>query len=176
MKSKQLNFFKTQSLEHGGALRKGKRKIIRPISTSHPIHLVYRSSKARARLSFLNFSSRIDKILSQQGQKFGLTIYKTANSGNHLHVVIRGKKRTGIQKFFISTTALIARLVTGAKKGKKFGKFWDHPLYSRVVSSWKREFQDVKDYLVQNTLETLGLIPYRARKTSRTTSVIMNST
>ncbi|MDZ4662771.1 MAG: transposase [Pseudomonadota bacterium] len=163
IKTKQLSFFKKQTLEHGGTLGKGKRKIARPISTKHPIHLVYRSSKARARLSLLNFSRRIEKILSQQAKKFGVTIYEKANSGNHLHLLIRGKTRVGIQKFYISTTALIARLVTGAKKGKKFGKFWDHIMYSRVLTSWKREFLGVKDYLLQNTLETLGLVPYRAR-------------
>ncbi|MDZ4661104.1 MAG: transposase [Pseudomonadota bacterium] len=163
MKSKQLSFFKKLTLEHGGTLGKGKRKGARPISTKHPIHLVYRASKARAKLSLLNFSRRIDKILSQQAQKFGVSIYEKANSGNHLHLLIRGKKRVGIQKFYISTTALIARLVTGTKKGNKFGKFWDHLIFSRVLTSWSREFLDLKDYLVQNTLETLGLVPFRAR-------------
>ena len=174
-KSKQMSFFKKQSLEHGGVLRKGKRKEARPISTAHPIHIVYRSSKARAKLSLLNFARRIDKILSQQAQKFGVTIYEKANSGNHIHLLIRGRKRPGIQKFLISTTSLIARVVTGAKKGKKFGKFWDHPVYTRVLTSWKREFCGVKDYLVQNTLETLGLVPYRSRGPARLKAIMSNS-
>lgn len=147
-------------------MRKGQRKVARPLSTAHPIHIVYRSSKAKAKLSLLNFSRRIDKILAQQANKFGVTIYEKANSGNHLLLLIRGKRRDGIQKFYISTTSLIARMVTGARKGKKFGKFWDHLIYSRVLTSWKREFLGVKDYLVQNTLETLGLVKYQPRKSA----------
>lgn len=163
MKSKQLQFFKDQPLEHGGELNKGKRKTIRPLTNKKPIHIVMRSSKARGRLSLLNFSRKIDRLLAEKAAKFGISIYEKANSGNHLHLVLRGKKRGEIQNFFRSITGRISRIATGAKKGRKFGKFWDHPIYTRIISSWTRDFHGVKDYLVQNTLETLGLIPYQPR-------------
>lgn len=164
MKAKQLQFFDKISLEHGGALNKNKRKNIRPLTTKKPIHVTLRSSKARGVYSLLNFNRKIEKVISKSAAKFAVTVYKKANSGNHLHLQIRGKKRDGIQNFFRSISSQIARLITGAKKGKPFGKFWDNLIYTRVLSSWAKEFRVLGEYIEQNTLETLGLIKYRPRK------------
>ncbi len=170
MKSKQLQFFERQSQEHGGETRIDKRKIIRPLTHTRPIHVVMRSSLARKELSLLNFAKKIDRLLAEKARKFGITIYEKANSGNHLHLLIRGKKRADIQQFFRAITGRIARIVTGARKGKPFGKFWDHLIYTRILNSWRREFHGVKGYVVRNTLETLGLIPYKPRKLKKNTS------
>jgi REP element-mobilizing transposase RayT len=44
-------------------------------------------------------------------------------------------------------------------------KFWQTRIYSRVVS-WGREFMAVKKYVLQNTLEALGVIAYEPRGSS----------
>ena len=46
-------------------------------------------------------------------------------------------------------------IVTGAKKGRAVGRFWEKLAYSRVIS-WGREFLRLKAYLAKNTLEALG--------------------
>ncbi len=166
-KSKQLQFFSKSSLEHGGKLIQHKRKSLRPLTTKHPIHVVLRSDRARGPLSLLNHQNKIDKILTKWAHKFHISIYEKAIVTNHIHLLIRGKKRIQIQNFFRTIAALIARQVTGSKKAKAFGRFWSYLIYSRCLSSWKREFQIVKNYIVQNTLETMGLASYKPRKSKK---------
>jgi hypothetical protein len=59
--------------------------------------------------------------------------------------------------------------VTGARKGKPKGRFFDAVAYSKVVS-WGREFAALKAYLWKNALESLGFSASeinRARKNDR---------
>ena len=63
--------------------------------------------------------------------RFGVDQY--ANSGNHLHIVLKGKTKKNIQSILRTVPALIARRMTGAKKGNPQGKFWDGRLYTRIV-------------------------------------------
>ena len=42
-------------------------------------------------------------------------------------------------KFLKTFAALLARQITGAKKGNKFGKFWDGLAYARVLLSKLKE-------------------------------------
>lgn len=52
------------------------------------------------------------------------------------------------------------------KTRERENKFWQTRLYSRVVS-WGREFISVKKYVIQNTLESLGVIGYKLRRQCR---------
>ncbi len=49
-------------------------------------------------------------------------------------------------------TTVISRFVTGARKGKPFGKFWDSLAYTRVVTSKKEELQ-LRGYIEANQME-----------------------
>lgn len=164
--SKQLNLFKSEKVRrlHGGEVGLGKRKLRRPIDTKNPIHIVLRSEKAKGRLSLLNHQAFIVKCLGEFSRKFRISIYEKAIVGNHIHLLIRGKTRSEIQNFFRTVAALIARQVTGAKKGNPFGKFWSRLLFSRLLSSWGKEFETVKAYIIKNTLEALGQIRYVSRR------------
>ncbi len=51
---------------------------------------------------------------------------------------------------------MIARIVTGAKKGSAFGRFWDALAYSRVVE-WGRAYFIAKYYVIQNEMEAEGI-------------------
>ncbi len=71
------------------------------------------------------------------------------NMGNHLHLKIRFKDRKYVGKFLKSFSATLARKITGAKKGNKFGKFWDGLVFTRVLSSRFEEF-GIKGYFEAN--------------------------
>lgn len=50
----------------------------------------------------------------------------------------------------------------GEKTREKENKFWETRIYSRVMS-WGRDYLNVKKYIIQNTLEALGLVAYKVR-------------
>lgn len=140
--------------QHGGIKTKGFRKNERPLSTKRPIHLVLKSDKAKGRYSFLNFKnkSQVEKLLKQKARQFGIKIQDFANVGNHLHLKIKITSRQSFQKFLKSTTTQIARKVTGAKKGRKFGRFWEGLAFTRILTSKKEELH-LKGYIEANRRE-----------------------
>ena len=96
---------------------------------------------------------------------------------NHIHIMIRGRTRRDLQNFFRVVAGHIAQELLhrlpilqsertkqgGAPKTRdKENKFWQTRIYSRIVS-WGSEYSRVKEYVVQNALEALGLIPYKTR-------------
>ncbi len=136
---------------HGGTESKGKRKEFRPLSTKHTIHLVLKSDKARGQFSFLTHKNKplVDTLLKSKAKKFGVRIAEYVNVGNHLHIKIRISSREAFQKFLKSITTLIARKITGAKKGKRFGRFWQGLAFTRVLRSAFEELQ-LKGYFEAN--------------------------
>ncbi|MDR3608694.1 MAG: transposase [Oligoflexia bacterium] len=151
--------------EHGGAIRQGKRKLARPLDPKRPLHLVLRSEKARGRLSLLYGQNwrAIERLTAKLSRRYGVRVYQFANSGNHLHLLVRGKTRKGLQDFLRVFSGKIAQFVTGAKKGHAFGKFWSALAYSRVVE-WGRAFTEAKYYVLRNELEADGFLDYRPQK------------
>lgn len=60
-------------------------------------------------------------------------------------------------------SGIIAIKVTGANKTKELKqKFWDYRPWTRIVE-WKKAYTIAKDYVIQNHLEAIGLIPYTPR-------------
>jgi REP element-mobilizing transposase RayT len=144
--------------EHGGSIRKGKRKLARPYSTMQPLHLVMRSSRAKGRWSFLHSRNRgiILGLVAETADRYGIRVDRFENVGNHLHFIVQGKKRILIRSFFKVLPQRIMFSITGAKKGNPVGRFFDGIVYSRVVTSG-REYNVLKSYLWKNALEALGL-------------------
>lgn len=151
--------------EHGGSVSRGRRKIHRPLDPKRPLHLVLRSSKASGALSLWNHkhSGRIENLARRYAQHFGIRIYEYANAGNHLHLVIKGPTREALQNYFRKLAGAVAQLVTGAKKGQKFGRFWDELLYSRVVE-WGTALRHARDYVILNAIEAGGVFIPGLRK------------
>jgi hypothetical protein len=115
------------SYNHGGALRKGKRKTARPLSSKQPVHFTMKSEHARGSLSFLKKenTSYINHLRSRLGKKYFVTTYQFANSGTHLHFLSQYKDKKMFQNFLRVFAGLVARFVTKAERGKPFGKkFW----------------------------------------------------
>lgn len=139
---------------HGGIKTKGHRKLERPLSTKKWIHLVLKSDKAVGKLSFLLPKNKqlIKVILNSKAKQFGITLADGANVGNHLHLKIKIQSRKNFQKFLKSITCLIARKITGAKKGNKFGRFWQGLAFTRVLTSSLQEL-NLKGYIAANRKE-----------------------
>jgi REP element-mobilizing transposase RayT len=152
-------------LAHGGDVRNGKRKVPRPWDGKKPVHVVLRSSLARGPWSLLGaeIAGQVEKLARTLSSRCGVSLYRYANAGNHIHMLARAPCRMAFQSFLSAFAGLTARLVTGASKAKPVGRFWDSVAYSRIVS-WGREFRSVGAYVKKNEEEALGLRPPRARK------------
>lgn len=72
--------------------------------------------------------------------------------GNHIHFQIRISDRKNFQNFLRSITSLIARHVTGARRGMSFGKFWQALAFTRVLAT-SFEVWGLRDYLTGNRVE-----------------------
>ena len=111
-----------------------------------------KSERARGNWSFLKHRILVEKILREKASKFGVTISDFANVGNHLHLKLRICSRLGFQNFLRSITTLIARGVTGAKRGHKVGRFWQGMAFTRVLKS-SLEVLRLKGYFEANRIE-----------------------
>jgi hypothetical protein len=150
--------------EHGGTTRKGLRKDRRPFAVGRPIHLVLKSSRARGGLSMLHrkHRSKVDQLVYGWAAKAGVKLYRYENVGTHLHLLIKALDQHSFKRFLRTVSGLVARSVTGARKGHKGGRFWDAPVFSRVLH-WGREFAALKAYLAKNRLEAWGFLGARLR-------------
>ena len=152
-----------RKLAFGGNLR-SHAKSARPVSTKHPMHLVLRSSLARGERSFLARGRRVEQILRRQAERFNLRLYDVANAGNHLHVVVRARSPRGLKNFLRAVTGILARVSLGAERGRpKLTKFWDVRPFSRIVT-WGADYTRMKEYLMLNRVETLGMDRLSARE------------
>lgn len=141
---------------HGGADTIGRRKEFRPISSKRSMHLVLKSDRASGRYSMLSARNQIfiRSLVYAKARKFGVKLVSFVNVGNHLHLSIRPRNRQAFQSFLRSITNLISRFVTGARRGKPFGKFWQGLAYTRVLSSRLEELQ-LFGYIEANRLEAV---------------------
>lgn len=168
-------FHKLKEKDFGGSLLRGNAREQRPISVKRPMHLVMRSSLATGTHSFRRTQNarRIEMAFRSMASKHSVKIYRYANSGNHLHLILLPKSRVAFRNFIRAITGLIARIVLKAERGKarteadehvekSTSRFWDARPFSRILE-WGRDYQNVCWYLLQNTLEATGFMPYRPR-------------
>jgi REP element-mobilizing transposase RayT len=150
--------------DHGGELRKGKRKVARPFSHKHAIHVVLRSERARGSWSLLARKNErlVERLLSVCARRYHLRLYRFVNVGNHLHLLIKAESRSyavaksEFQAFLRQFAGMIAFGVTGAKKGSAKGGFWHKLVYTTIVH-WGRQYDRIKDYFTKNFFESKGL-------------------
>lgn len=155
------------STAFGGALLKGHPRKARPISLKRPLHLVLRSTLATGDRSFLRRHREIQTLIHRAARQQGIRLYRLANSGNHLHLLILARTRRTYRAFIRTVSGLIARLALGTQKTRPARqRFWDHRPFTRIVA-WGRDYRQASAYLLQNTLEAHGLIPYRERRQTK---------
>ncbi len=166
MKARQLKLFddiNNKKSEHGGDLAIGKRKQLRPLSTKKPIHLVLRTRSATGPMSLLLHSRFIRKLITLLCQRFAIVLYELSVNSTHIHLLIRIHDREGFKNFLRVFCGKSAMAITGARCGKPLEKkFWDLLPYTRLAQ-WGRAFKTVRKYVIQNQLESLGIISYQPR-------------
>lgn len=157
----------------GGILIKGNPREARPISIKRPMHLVMRSKHATGDLSFLHSSRvrKIEELVQRLARQKNVKVYRFANSGNHLHLIILPRSLHAFKAYIRALSGLIARITLGAERGKSRSdfsparlnkKFWDARPFTRIIE-WGKEFKTVVSYVAQNKLEAMGFIPYQKR-------------
>ncbi|HEX9296392.1 MAG TPA: transposase [Polyangiaceae bacterium] len=156
--------------QHGGTKAGGRRKTSRPLEPTLPLYLVLRSSRARGNWSLRRpaTEARIEELLRTLSRRHSIKIHEFANAGHQVHLLLSAKSREGFQAFLRAFAGLTARLVTGAKKGKPAGKFWDGLTYSRVLQ-WGDEFDTFRQLLAKGNLAALEPRTQPKRR-SRTTA------
>lgn len=158
MKFKQQNLVPHKDLRSiktncfGGVNLKKRRKVARPLIEGLIHHVVFKSSKAKNELSFYHHKLTINKMIKQLSKKYFIEILDFVNMGNHLHLKVRFKDRKRFQNFLRTFTALAARKITGAVKGKSFGKFWNGLVFTRILKT-KFEELGLKGYFEGNHVQ-----------------------
>ncbi len=157
MKFHQSSFLKPISSSFGGEQQKGHRKTYRPLDPKSTIHLVLKSSRAKGMWSLLHrrHKTRIQDLLEKLAKENGIKIYRYANVGNHLHLLLKIHSRRGFQKFLRVFTGRVALLITQARKGNPQGKFWDAIAFTRIVQ-WGKDFTRITRYFFKNEIESFG--------------------
>jgi REP element-mobilizing transposase RayT len=157
MRAKQKDLFENHKslaprrLSLGGG--KSHAKFTRPLDRKRQVHLVLKASCAKGKLSLLTHKLVVKKIITERARQFRVTLHHGENMGNHLHIVATFGRREDFQNFLRTVTALIAREITGARKGKPFGqRFWDQLAFTRVVTG-RRDEHGVQKYLQKNQIE-----------------------
>jgi REP element-mobilizing transposase RayT len=165
MRVRQLSFLPKIPTEHGGSLAHRKRKTARPIDPKQALHVVLRSSQARGERSMLHpkLQPHVDAAARTIATRHGVRLYRYANVGNHLHLLVRARTRVAIQRFLRDLAGTIAIIMTGAKKSNPLAsRFWDGLAYTRIVS-WGREFRTLELYFIKNLFEAAGLLTRKAK-------------
>ena len=185
--------FKKQLSFGGSLLKLSHAKVARPLSSKQALHIVLRSDFAQGDRSLLKHERVIRNTLLKQGRRHGVKVYRVANAGNHLHLLVRFTKRRGLQNFLRGSCGLIARKVLGAERGraKKWDtylapgkspqsstptkpqkdkplipegqRFWSQRPFTRIVS-WGKDFNSVLSYVKLNSLEALGFLSRKFTK------------
>lgn len=161
----QDNIFASRK-EFGGALvGRGHAKKARPLSTKHAMHVVLRSSLAKGEWSLRSAKNlrMVERMLRKLAAQYGIRIYKFANVGNHVHLLIKLSNRYTFAPFMRAFAGTIALKVTGANKLSALKeKFWDCIPWSRIVE-WGKAYRSAKAYVFQNEMEAAGAVPYKVR-------------
>ena len=104
----------------------------------------------------------IHDLTHRLAKRWGVRLYRYANVGNHIHLLIKVPSRAVWQRFLRELAGTIALIVTGAKKGMPHPKnptqrgFWDALAFTRIVQ-FGRDFENMGSYLIKNLFEGAGI-------------------
>lgn len=109
----QTSFFKSSRFSkiHGGEPSIGRRRSRRPLTTKSAIHVVLRSDFAYGGRCLIKHHKLIYAILRKASKRFNISIYERAICGNHIHLLVRGKRRIDLQNFFRVVAGHIAQKI-----------------------------------------------------------------
>ena len=151
MKQTGFSFLRDYKKEFGGNLLYGKRKIARPISTKHPMHLVLKSTGSNC---FTPDSRKIESLIRSQASKYKIKLYKFSLNWSHIHMLILLPSKEAYLKFIRTLTSLLVSLLSKLK-GKSLKGLFDLRPFTRILS-WGREFKTIIAYHELNDMEARG--------------------
>jgi REP element-mobilizing transposase RayT len=128
------------------------------------MHVTLHSDKARGHWSLRRHERAVRDALRACVRRNRIKVYDFANVGSHVHLLVRARRREDFQAFLRSFAGIIARKITGARRGSPLrgGHFWSGLAWSRVVT-WGRAYWAVRRYIFHNQIEaTHGLAIRRA--------------
>jgi putative transposase len=180
--SKQLEFRKTNwahRYAHGGSLRNkraGRKE--RPIKSHASIHLVMKANKECIKGGFRN-SRRfllIHRLRDRYAKRFFIRVEQMSVQGDHVHLIIRTARRSGLQNFLrvfsgqiaqqVQRTGLANRVVTDtpARQNPKARiGLWKHRPFTRVIVG-RRALVTLQNYVQLNEREAEEALPYRKER------------
>ncbi len=113
----------------------------------------------------------IKQIVFRAAHRKGIVIKRYVCVGNHLHILLQTKARRMIQArpalraFLREVGGLVARVMTGAEKGRPLAganaprrKFWDHLTWSRVVVEWGKDLRGIHSYFLKNEYDAVHVL------------------
>lgn len=169
--ARQLGFkeLKAPSRKFGGDLLKNSHaKTRRPLDSKLPIHLVLRSNKSVMKLP--KHLGRIHECIDLVNRRHGVVLYRMANVGNHLHMVIKIPSRRAWAAFIRELTGRIASIA-----GIRGEKFWAKLPFTHLVGGWKKAYRSVMDYVELNQWEAEGFISRKDIRTRKDLETIWGS-
>jgi REP element-mobilizing transposase RayT len=151
---------------YGGTLRKSsKGRGARPLSTKDPIHLVFKVNKdavTKGLRSPRNFNL-INALIKKYARKFYVSIEQFSVQTDHIHILIRGSRRSVMQSFLRVVAGQFAQCLTDTFTTKHEGpKVWKHRPFTRVIRGFK-PYKIVRDYIQLNELEACGRVYSKTR-------------
>ena len=158
-------FLKSRDCFGGSLLKTSNAKTARPLDSKLPIHMVLRSAKGGLRLP--KTFNGVNEIVDRSCRKHGVTVYKYANVGNHIHLLIKIPQRRRWNAFIRELTGKIAQFVSVNSGITIDGKFWAQRPFTRIVKGWKKAFRIAYNYVWLNELESQGHISRVQIKTLR---------
>ncbi|WP_413293494.1 transposase [Bdellovibrio sp. HCB185ZH] len=144
---------------HGGTLRKSsKGRGARPLSTKDPVHLVFKINKTAVTAGLRsprNFNL-INALLKKYARRFFVKIEQLSIQRDHIHILIRGGRRSALLSFFRVVAGQFAQVLTDTFTKQHEGeKIWKYRPFTRVVRGFK-SYKIVRDYIQLNEREILG--------------------
>lgn len=123
--------------------------------------MVLRSEKATGRFGLRLPKNwlKVDEIRKRAQSDYDIEIAEAVNAGKLLQFRLRAHRKEDLQNFLRVMTCLIAREITGARKGKPFGRFWDGLSYTRVlkdaasIRAVATYFRKLKDAISENRIQ-----------------------
>ncbi len=144
---------------HGGTLRKSSRgRRARPLSSKDPLHIVFKVNKAAVKngLRHPRSFALMNSLLKKYSRKFAVKVEQFSVQKDHVHLLIRGSRRSSVQNFFRVLAGQFAQALTDTFTRKHDGvKIWKYRPFSRVIKGYK-PYRIVCDYIQLNELEILG--------------------
>ncbi|WP_413575901.1 transposase [Bdellovibrio sp. HCB290] len=147
------------NLSYGGTLRRSsKGRGARPLSSKDPIHLVFKVNKfvvKRGLRSPRNFAL-MTALMKKYSAKFYVGVEQFSIQRDHVHILLRGSRRSRIQSFLRVVAGQFAQTLTDTfTKRREGASVWLYRPFTRVVKGYKG-YQTVRNYIQLNEKEALG--------------------